>query len=181
MDVKLAYGRTGLAVELPENTDIVAAPSLPAVHDPPAALREAVRRPIGTPPLADLVETGDTVAIVHSDITRPTPNDLILPVLLAELEGAGVRREDITLLNGLGTHRPQTEAEMRVLLGDAFTKTTAACSMTPMTTRCSFPWVKRPTAIPCASIVTCSRRTCAFSPASSNPIFLPVTAAARRG
>ncbi len=119
MDVKLAYGRTGLAVELPENTDIVAAPSLPAVHDPLAALREAVRRPIGTPPLADLVETGDTVAIVHSDITRPTPNHLILPVLLAELEGAGVRREDITLLNGLGTHRAQTEAEMRVLLGDA--------------------------------------------------------------
>ncbi|NOZ72158.1 MAG: nickel-dependent lactate racemase, partial [Chloroflexi bacterium] len=61
---------------------------------------------------------GDTVVIVHTDITRATPNDRILPVILAELEAAGIVREDITLLNGLGTHRPQTEAELRSMLGD---------------------------------------------------------------
>jgi nickel-dependent lactate racemase len=119
MDVKLAYGRTGLTVNLPDNTEIVAAPSLPGVADPAIAMLEAIRRPIGTPPLADLVKASDTVVIVHSDITRPTPNDLIMPVLLAELESAGVRREDITLLAGLGTHRQQTEVESRALLGDA--------------------------------------------------------------
>jgi nickel-dependent lactate racemase len=43
----------------------------------------------------------------------------MLPVILAELEEAGIAREDITLLNGLGTHRPQTDAELRALLGDA--------------------------------------------------------------
>jgi nickel-dependent lactate racemase len=59
------------------------------------------------------------VVIVHTDITRATPNERILPVLLAELEQAGARREDITLLNGLGTHRKQTEAELRAMLGDA--------------------------------------------------------------
>ena len=119
MDVKLAYGRTGLTVSLPDNTDIVAAPSLPGVANPAIALLEAIRNPIGSPPLAELVKPGDRVVIVHSDITRPTPNDVIMPVLLAELETAGVRREDITLLNGLGTHRAQTEAEMRALLGDS--------------------------------------------------------------
>jgi nickel-dependent lactate racemase len=56
--------------------------------------------------------------VVHSDITRATPNNRILPVLLAELETCGVERSDITLLNGLGTHRKQTELELRLLLGD---------------------------------------------------------------
>jgi nickel-dependent lactate racemase len=64
------------------------------------------------------VKPGDTVVVVHTDITRATPNDRILPVLLAELEAAGVKRSDITLLNGLGTHRPQTEAELRAMLGE---------------------------------------------------------------
>ena len=56
--------------------------------------------------------------MVHTDITRATPNDRILPVLLDELESAGIAREDITFLNGLGTHRRQTEAELRAMLGD---------------------------------------------------------------
>jgi lactate racemase len=119
MKVKLAYGRNGLIVNLPDSAEVVAAPALPGVADAGAALREAIRSPIGSPPLADLVRPGDTAVIVHSDITRATPNHLIAPVLLAELEAAGVRREDITLLNGLGTHRKQTEAELRSLLGDA--------------------------------------------------------------
>ena len=118
MKVKLAYGRDGLTVDLPDHTDIVAAPALPGITGAKAALLQALRRPIGSPPLAALVQAGNKVVIVHSDITRATPNHLILPVLLAELEASGVRREDITLLNGLGTHRAQTEAEMRALLGD---------------------------------------------------------------
>ena len=69
-------------------------------------------------PLAAKVKPGDKVVIAHSDITRATPNERILPVLLAELEAAGVARQDITLLNALGTHRQQTEAELRGMLGD---------------------------------------------------------------
>jgi nickel-dependent lactate racemase len=68
--------------------------------------------------LSEKVKAGDRVAIVHTDITRATPNERILPLLLAELEQAGIRRNDIILLNALGTHRPQTEAELRQMLGD---------------------------------------------------------------
>jgi len=77
-----------------------------------------LRQPISSPPLADLVQFGERVVVVHTDITRATPNDRILPVLLDELESVGVVRKDITLLNGLGTHRRQTEAELRAMLGD---------------------------------------------------------------
>ncbi len=118
MQLTLAYGRTGLSVKLPDTTDVLESRFVPGLADEAAAILQALRRPIESPPLATLVKPGDRVVIVHSDITRATPNDRMLPVLLAELESAGVRRGDITLLNALGTHRRQTEAELREMLGD---------------------------------------------------------------
>ena len=118
MNVHLAYGRNGLAVNLPGQTDVVTSRFTPGLPDEAAALRAALRNPLASPPLAAKVKPGDKVVICHSDITRATPNDRIMPVLVAELEAAGIRREDITLLNALGTHRPQTPAELRAMLGD---------------------------------------------------------------
>jgi len=83
MNVELAYGRHGLAVNLPEQTRIVAAPVVPGLADETAAIREALRQPIASAPLAAKVKAGDRVVVVHSDITRATPNDRLLPVLLA--------------------------------------------------------------------------------------------------
>jgi nickel-dependent lactate racemase len=117
MQVQLAYGRAGLSVDLPESTDIVTSHFLPGLPDEAAAIYAALREPIDSLPLTAKVSAGDTVVIVHSDITRATPNDRLLPVLLAELEAAGVARDQITLLNALGTHRRQTEAELRAMLG----------------------------------------------------------------
>jgi lactate racemase len=118
MRVKLAYGREGLSLDLPDPVDVVSSPWVPGLPDEAQALRDALRRPIQCEPLAALARPGDRVVIAHTDITRATPNDRMLPVLLAELEAAGVRRADITLLNALGTHRRQTEAELRQMLGD---------------------------------------------------------------
>jgi len=84
--------------------------------DEGAAIVRALRQPLGTPSLREMVRPEDTVAIVFSDITRPTPNDRILPLLLAEL--SHIPREQIVLINATGTHRPNTEEELRSLLGD---------------------------------------------------------------
>jgi nickel-dependent lactate racemase len=119
MRVELAYGRSNLIVDLPDAADVLRPRFVPGLPDETAALRHALRQPIDSPPLADLIKPGDTAVIVHTDITRATPNDRIFPILLAEIEAAGVARHDITLLNGLGTHRPQTDAELRAMLGDA--------------------------------------------------------------
>jgi lactate racemase len=118
MQTKLAYGRSGLTVTLPDTVDVLSPRFLPGLPDETEALRRALRAPIGSAPLAQLVKPGDSVVVVHTDITRATPNERILPVLLDELKTAGIARENITLINGLGTHRPQTEAELRFMLGD---------------------------------------------------------------
>jgi nickel-dependent lactate racemase len=119
MDIKLAYGRTGLWVDLPDDAHVIRPRWVRGLPDEADAIRAALRAPIASAPLAAKVKPGDKVVVTHSDITRATPNDRILPVLLAELEAAGVAREDITLLNALGTHRRQSEAELRAMLGDS--------------------------------------------------------------
>ena len=116
--VDLAYGRNGLAIEVPASAQVVLPRHVDGVADEAAAIAAALAAPTGSPPLAELAEGKRRVVVTHSDITRATPNDRILPVLLRALEAAGVARGDITLINALGTHRPQTEAELRQMLGD---------------------------------------------------------------
>ena len=116
MKVKLAYGKEGLWVELPDDNVTVVEPRfVPGLPDETEAIRSALREPIGTPPLRDLVKPDDTVAIVFSDVTRPQPRERMLPVLLEEL--SHVPSENIVLINALGTHRPNTEGELTGMLG----------------------------------------------------------------
>ena len=119
MRLQLAYGRAGLWIELPEDAPVtVIEPQfVPGLSDERAAITAALRSPVGTSPLRDLVRPDDTVAVVFSDLTRPMPNDRVLPPLLDELALAGVPDERIVLVNALGTHRPQTEAELMGMLG----------------------------------------------------------------
>lgn len=117
MRVRLAYGKDGLWIELPDNLDIeVVEPRfIPGVQNEREAILKALREPIGSPPLKELTGPDDTVAIVFSDITRPMPNARVLPVLLEEL--SHVPRSHIVLINALGTHRSQTEGELVEMLG----------------------------------------------------------------
>jgi nickel-dependent lactate racemase len=116
MKVKVAYGREGLWVDLPADKVTVVEPTyVPGLPDEQRALRESLRNPIGTPPVAELVNPDDTVAIVFSDLTRPQPRRRMLPALLDEL--AAVPPDRIVLINALGSHRPNTDAELVEMLG----------------------------------------------------------------
>jgi nickel-dependent lactate racemase len=119
MRVQLAYSREGLWIELPEDAPVtVIEPQfVPGLLDEQAAIAAALRSPVDTLPLRQLVRPDDTVAVVFSDLTRPMPNDRVLPPLLDELALAGVPDEQIVLINALGTHRPQTGAELTRMLG----------------------------------------------------------------
>ena len=119
MKLTLPYGRTGLELELPDSVHVVRGPSETPLADPAASIAAALEDPTGTAPLRSLLHGRRRVAIIHSDITRATPNALILPPLLSELERSGVSEGDITLINATGMHRVQTKAELETLLGGA--------------------------------------------------------------
>ena len=120
MKIPLAYGRGHLEVELPDGRTTIIEPSpQPGVADERAAVIAALDSPVQSAPLRQLVGAEKRIIIVHTDITRATPNDRLIPWLLAYLESAGATRENITLLNGLGTHRPNTREEMERMLTPA--------------------------------------------------------------
>ena len=78
----------------------------------------ALRHPIGSPALGEIVKPGEKIVIITSDITRPCPSYVIMPVLLDELYAAGVQKEDITIVFALGSHRKHTEEEKKHLAGE---------------------------------------------------------------
>ena len=83
-----------------------------------AEVRRALSNPIGSPRIHDIVRPGEKIIIITSDITRPMPTHIVMPPILDELYAAGVRKEDITLVFALGSHRRHTEAERKRLAGE---------------------------------------------------------------
>ncbi len=118
MKINLAYGQGHLPVELPDQRTTVIEPAqTPGLADERAAVIAALEQPIGARPLREWIKPGDRICIGFTDITRATPNDRLIPWLLSHL--SHVPREQITLLNSLGTHRPNTRAELEKLLTPA--------------------------------------------------------------
>ena len=116
---KIPYSKSVLEFTLPPSMQVTVAVSQPAepVRDISGAIKEALDHPIGAPPLREIAKPGDRACIVFTDITRASPDHLLVPALLTELEKAGVRDEDITLLCGIGMHRPSTQVEKVTKLG----------------------------------------------------------------
>jgi nickel-dependent lactate racemase len=116
--IKLAYGIKGLDVHLPDNLNIsiVESKHIQAFENQAGSVRDTLRQPIEAKPLRDSVKSTQKVVIVFNDITRPTPYKIILPVLLDELNH--VLDDHIILMNANGTHRSNSEAELREILGD---------------------------------------------------------------
>ena len=116
MRVELHYGQQGLEVEVPDGATVLFPRDVAGLADERAAIQSALRQPVGCPALRDRVSPDDRVVIVFSDLTRPMPNHRVLPVLLRELEH--IPRENILLLNALGTHRLDTPDELASMLGE---------------------------------------------------------------
>ncbi|BDC52219.1 hypothetical protein F183_A45340 [Bryobacterales bacterium F-183] len=119
MHVDLAFGRTGLPIELPEGPvyRVLEARGATPLADPAAALNDALDHPIGCAPLAEMARGCASAAISVCDITRPAPNRQTLPHILKRLEGGGIPSSGIRILIATGLHRAATEAEILEIVG----------------------------------------------------------------
>jgi lactate racemase len=119
MRAHLAFGKTGLELDLPDSFEyrFLEARSAQPLDDPIAAIREALDSPVGAEPLEKLARGRKTAAISVCDITRPAPNRIVLPHVLERLERAGIPREGIVILIATGLHRAATDAEAAEILG----------------------------------------------------------------
>ena len=112
----LQYGKDGLEIDIPSNNVTVLAPRfIPGLPDEEAAFRRAVREPINSKPLRDLISADDRIAVVIPDITRPLPSDRLLRWLFTELNHIPSNR--FVIINGTGSHRVNTPQELEAMVG----------------------------------------------------------------
>ena len=119
-EYRFGYGDGEVIAHLPEKQviNVVDGKPVAALTDVEAAVKEALHHPIGSAPLRDVVQKGDKVAIIASDITRKwVRHDLFLPTLLSELNAAGIPDADIFLVVALGAHRHHTAEENILTFG----------------------------------------------------------------
>ena len=116
---RVPFGKSYLDFELPAKMrgTYLQSRSMEPLADLHEAIAKALANPINSPPLSKMAKPGHTVCIVFTDITRDSPDHLLVPALLAELHMAGVGDKDVTLLCGMGMHRPTTHKEKVVKLG----------------------------------------------------------------
>lgn len=127
MKLEFGFGTSVQTVELPDENvmDVLHANQVECELMGEEEVRRALASPIGAAPLREVVKPGEKIAIVTSDITRPMPSYVVMPALLEELYAAGIHKEDITVVFGLGSHREQTPEEMKKLVGEqAFAEVT---------------------------------------------------------
>ena len=116
MQVDLAYGRTGLSVDLPaERTEVIEPTYVPGLPDQSGAVLNAIGNPIGASPLRLMAERRHKVAIAACDITRPMPSATVIPALLRDL--SHVPDDQIAIIVATGTHRANTPSELEEMLG----------------------------------------------------------------
>jgi nickel-dependent lactate racemase len=116
MRTHLQYGTTGLDVDFPsDNVSVITPRFVAGLPDERAAFQEAMRRPLGSAPLRDVVRAIDRVAIVIPDITRPLPTDRLLPWVLEQIDHVPLER--VAIVNGTGSHRMNTPGELRAMVG----------------------------------------------------------------
>lgn len=117
--ITLRYGRGRVTLDLPTSASVLIGPEIPAMPNPGAAVREALKQPIGSDPLQAVAQRKQpkTVVITISDITRPVPNKLLVTAILDELNAAGIPDSACIVLIATGMHEHSTQEERDILLG----------------------------------------------------------------
>lgn len=122
-----------LSFEIPDDNllGFIVSKELPPIQDIAFAVKEALNSPIGCPPLRMLAKRGQRVAIIATDITRYACEEVILPILLNELNEAGIPDEDITIVVATGTHRPNSLDECAKMYGEEVVKRVKVVNHSP--------------------------------------------------
>lgn len=119
MKVFLKYGLREIEIELPQKklVGVFMPREINGVKNAQTEIKRALKSPIGSKRLKDIVKLKDKVAIVIDDITRPLPSPEILPPLIGELISWGIKEEGIIIIIATGLHRKLTKQEINKLVG----------------------------------------------------------------
>ncbi|MFH1085124.1 MAG: nickel-dependent lactate racemase [Chloroflexota bacterium] len=125
--IAIPYGCEQIALDIPADQlqGVYAPRDMAMVADAPGEIVRALSQPIAAPGLPELAAGARRVVVVADDMTRATPTQTILPVLLDGLNAAGVPDDAVEVIIALGTHRPMTAREIEIKFGRAVTQRVA--------------------------------------------------------
>jgi nickel-dependent lactate racemase len=106
--------------------DTVESGTAPPIDDLGGEILRRLRSPLGSPRLAELAAdavrgpaSGTARAVIAvTDLTRSSPDAVLVPPLLDELNAGGIADASITVIVAVGLHRATTDAEKREKLGN---------------------------------------------------------------
>ncbi|MCX5779901.1 MAG: lactate racemase domain-containing protein, partial [Firmicutes bacterium] len=121
MRIELAYGSGYLPVNVDKKRlmEIIEVPAGEASLSGQELVRQALQNPVGTDHLGQIIrqKAARNAVVVVNDLTRPTPNSLILPPLLEQIEQGGIHPDNITLIIATGIHRQHTLIDNLTVFG----------------------------------------------------------------
>jgi len=120
MEMELPHGKESkVKIEVPRKNLYFAIDrgTIPAINDLGLRMREKLRRPVGVPSVSKMIKAKDKVLVLVDDLTRPTPQEMLLPILLNELNALGIPDRRMEALIALGSHRPMTSQEIERRFG----------------------------------------------------------------
>ncbi|MGB9840098.1 nickel-dependent lactate racemase [Thermovenabulum sp.] len=120
--VSLPYGKKTMEFEIEEENilGVIDGKKFDIILNEEEEIKKALKTPIKSKPLKEMVKEGMRIAIIASDITRVAKNDVVIPLLLDELNEAGIPDDNITIITATGTHRKHEETELKALFKSAY-------------------------------------------------------------
>jgi nickel-dependent lactate racemase len=119
VEVWLPYGKVEICARIPAKNYLgkIEPKEKSPPSDPQTEIIRALKNPIGSKPLSNIVSPDSTIALVVDDTMHTTPNSLILPAIMDELNSSGVKDTDLTIIIARGSQRTINHGEMENLLG----------------------------------------------------------------
>lgn len=120
VDVWLPYGKAEVCVRIPTRNFLgsIVPREKPGVSDVSAEIERALKKPLGSNRLDEIAKPESRIVIVADDATRQAPSALMVPPILDELNVAGVKDENVSVIFACGTHRAVRREESVSLLGE---------------------------------------------------------------
>ena len=120
--MKLKYGRKELEFEIESSrvVEVLTAAEKAGLSDPLKAVKNSLKEPAGTAPLAELLaaEQINDLVIIVNDVSRYTPYNYMLPPLLKTISEAGIKKEQVTFIVATGVHSPHSAEQNKEIFGE---------------------------------------------------------------
>ena len=112
--ILLPYGKNKMHLSIPQKNllKICLLKKVHGVKNNVKAIKEAIKHPIDSPTILEIAQGKLTAVVICSDITRPTPDHLLIPPILDELNKCRISDKNIKVIIARGQHRKMTEGEI---------------------------------------------------------------------